>query len=108
MCIESEGTTNYVIRVHDIRFKDSDSSGESYELLVTKYSPLQSTLFFNSEHSDTSHESGSSEREYFLHFEDFDTMGKLADAEVIRIEDIISAEDDSVEHMLRPPQGGYI
>jgi hypothetical protein len=113
--INSEGSLEYVIFIHDIRYEDGGSDAKSYHLLVTKYSFLGSAHPFQARQSSRDHEVAISNKELLLHFENFDKMGTRDDAEVIRLDDIAYAEyltsgfefsSDSVDHAVRPPPGG--
>ena len=100
---ESGTSLEYVILVHDIRYR-TRSDRESWQLLVTKYSFLPSSFQWQQSPRDCN--VALSDRELLLHFEDFDKMGKRNDAEIIRLVDIASATDlTSVDHVVRPPPG---
>jgi hypothetical protein len=110
--MNSEESLEYIIFVHDIYCEDGNSDARSYHFIVTKYSFLRSAHPFHAQQSLRDNEVAISNRELLLHFEDFDNMGKRDDAEVIRIDDIVYAEDltsgfeissDSVDHVVRPP-----
>lgn len=110
--MNSEGSLEYIIFIHDIRYEDGCSDAKSCHLMVTKYSFLRSAHLFKAQQSSVSNGVAISDRELLLHFEDFDKMGKRDDAEVIRLDDIAYAADltsgfevssESVDHVVRPP-----
>ncbi len=113
--VNSEGSMEYIIFIHDIRSEDGCSDATSCRLTVTKYSFLRSVHPFHAQQSSRDNKAAISNRELLLHFEDFDKMGKRDDAEVIRLDDIASAEAlpsgleisaDIVDHVVWPPSGG--
>lgn len=113
--VNYEGSLEYVIFIHDIRYEDGCSDAKSYHLMVTKYSFLRSAYPFNVQQSLGENEVAMSNRELLLHFEDIEKMGKRNDAEVIRLDDIAYAKEltsdfevssDSVDHVVRPPSSG--
>jgi hypothetical protein len=103
-----------VARVHDFVASLNEDSTKGYSLLVTKYSFLASTFPFD--RHDPLGEDRLSDRELLLHFDDFDTMGTRADAELIEIRAVVHAEllksrpgheATDVRHVHLNPQGVY-
>ena len=110
--VNSEGSLDCIILIHNICHDSSCSEAKSYHLLVTKYSFLRSAHPFHSLQSSRDNGEAMSDRELLLHFEDFNRMGKRDDAELIRLDDIAYAEaltvdsefaSDGVDHVVRPP-----
>jgi hypothetical protein len=113
--MKPEMSPKYIIFVHDIGCIDDASDAESYHLLVTKYTFLASTYPFQAQQPLRDRDVALSDRELLLHFGDFNKMGKQDDAELIRPDDIVYAEDltssfgtsaDAVDNIVRPPPGG--
>jgi hypothetical protein len=104
----------HVILIHDIQYQDEEPDVGTSFLLVTKFSFLAATYPFNLDCSHADRNRTTRDKELLLHFEDFNNMGLPADAEVIKIEDIVHAEcltdneDQSlnvVDPVVQPPQG---
>ena len=107
----SENSPENVVFIWEI-FSDENTGAGTYDLLVTRYSMLNSAYPFNV--GISSDDTETNVKELLLHFGDFDKMGTQDDAEIIHVRDICSARDfalvpgmssDDVDHVLRPPSG---
>lgn len=113
--MNSEGSLEHAILIHDIHGGQGGSDVKSSYLMATKYSFLRLAHPFQAHQSSGENEAPMSNKELLFRFEDFDKMGKQGDAEVIQFDDIAYAENlasgfgissDSVDHVVRPPSGG--
>ncbi|OAP54876.1 hypothetical protein AYL99_10576 [Fonsecaea erecta] len=107
-----DGSSEYVIFIHEISFCEEGHETATAYLLVTKYSKFWS---FHADLQPPGLDSGNvvaDQLELLLHFADFNKMGMRDDAEVIRLDDIVYAADlmacsktgpGGVEHVLQPP-----
>lgn len=100
--------------VHDFSFDEQADGVNKYRLVVSKYSFLKLSTLFNPCVNKSEAAKLFSDRELLLHFQDFDTMGQIEDAEIIRLSDISHAKDpeihpssaaDTVEHIPQSPDG---
>lgn len=82
----------YVILVHNFQYNEDEPDEETIILLVTKFSFLAATYPFSLDTAPADGNSLLSDKELLLHFEAFDKMGLSADAETIKLEDIVRAE----------------
>ena len=95
-----------VAHIHDILYEHSDTEQPSYSLLVTKYTSWSASGL-------PPQDAGSSElllgnRELIVHFHNYRKIGAEADAHLVELADIISAEKapcDRVIHAIELPKG---
>ncbi|KAK2751820.1 hypothetical protein FQN55_009263 [Onygenales sp. PD_40] len=108
-----EQETKYVIFVHDIIHDGKLNVAGAYSLLVSKYSFLRSNLLFQSNGSESDLTNSISRKELLLHFDNFATMGEEQDAEIIRLTDIVDAQQldpaltdgsDTLKYLVKPRQ----
>ncbi|KAK2803834.1 hypothetical protein FQN50_006841 [Emmonsiellopsis sp. PD_5] len=109
----SEQETKYVIFVHDIIQDGESNAAGAYSLLVSKYSFLRSNLLFQNNGSKSDLTNSISQKELLLHFGSLATMGEEQDAEIIRLNDIVDAQQlepaladwsDTMEYLVEAPQ----
>lgn len=109
-CVSLNGEDKQqVIFVHSISERIDSSEAEKYCLSVTRYSFLDSTYPFKERRLED--DSTINGKELVLRFRNFDKMGTRDDAEVIKLEDILSVRGidttatDGVTHVVQQPQG---
>lgn len=109
----SSGAAELPIFVHEI-FSESENFGQdtSY-LLVTKYSLLRSVLPTQMRLAAGPEKTSGTSREVILHFKDQNKMGTREDAEIIKLNEIISAKHltgndgiavTEIDHLAARPQ----
>jgi hypothetical protein len=113
--MNSKGSLEYVIFIHNIHGGQGSSDVKSCHLMATKYSFHRLAHPFQEQQSSGENEVATSNKELLLHFGDFDKMGKQGDAGVMRLDDIAYSENlasgfwissDSVDHIVRPASDG--
>lgn len=98
----------FVVYIHDIVLSDIGS----HQIMVTKYSFLASSGPFQV--GEFIADCSISPQELLLHFEDFNSMGRRQDAEVIDLDTIVAARTlpleqqyhtSPIQHLRQNPQG---
>lgn len=90
--VSAWGSPDYITWIHEIRFDDGICAANSDHLLVTKYSFLRCVHPFQ-ELESLKEKMARSDRDLLLHFEDFDNIGNEDDAETIRLDKLVYAQD---------------
>lgn len=96
----------YFVYIHDIVFQQKGSEPPSCSLLVTKYSLFSALSLLSGTPGASGLPLNSSE--LLLHFRNYRNMGSEADADVVELDDIKSAEGTPHTHVVYSadcPQG---
>lgn len=93
-----------VLRIHGIYFPSQDRSDDEGALLVTQYSFLHLSPISSLENGP---HGTFDDREVYLEFKDFDSMGYRQDASLIAIQKIAEVKNIELQHSVDIPNGEY-